>query len=146
MSWNGYWKDTGKLEDLLEANRIVLEGASVERLIEGSVDANSEIVGKVRVQRGAQIINSVVRGPAIIGENTILKDAYIGPFTAVYYGCTIESSEVEHSIVLENSCIIDVGARIEDSLIGKNVRVSRTKRKPAALRLVLGDNSEVSLI
>ena len=143
---DGYWKDTGKLEDLLEANRIVLDGNSVQRLIEGSVDATSEIVGKVHVQRGAQIINSVVRGPAIIGEGTLLKDAYIGPFTAVYYGCKIESSEVEHSIVLENSDIIDVGTRIEDSLIGKNVRVTRSKRKPAALRLVLGDNSEVSLL
>ncbi len=142
----GYWKDTGKLEDLLEANRIVLEGASVQRLIEGTVDADSEIVGKVHVQRGASIINSVVRGPAIIGEDTLLKNAYIGPFTAVYYGCRIESSEVEHSIVLENSEIVDVGTRIEDSLIGKNVRVSRSKRKPAALRLVLGDNSEVSLL
>ena len=140
---DGYWKDTGKLEDMLEANRIVLDG--IERRIEGEIDAHSSALGKVHLQPGARIVNSVVRGPAIIGENSVVENAYIGPFTSIYYGCTVRNSEIEHSIVLENSVIEEIGSRIEDSLIGKNVRVGRTRQKPAAYRLMLGDNSEVSL-
>ena len=140
----GYWKDTGRLEDMLEANRIVLDGLA--RNIEGDVDSASEIIGKVHVQRGAKIFASVVRGPAIIGENTIVRDAYIGPFTSIYHDCLIEGSEIEHSIILEGSTVEKVGVRIEDSLIGKNVKVGRSDKKPLAYRFMLGDNSEVSIV
>jgi glucose-1-phosphate thymidylyltransferase len=140
----GYWKDTGKLEDMLEANRIVLD--TLETEIAGDVDGQSKLVGKVRVAAGARIINSTIRGPVIIGEGTVVENAYIGPFTSVYYGCTIRNCELEHSVVLENSMIVDIEARVEDSLIGKNVRVGRSDLKPRAYRFMLGDNSEVGVV
>jgi glucose-1-phosphate thymidylyltransferase len=139
-----YWKDTGKLEDMLEANRIVLDG--LKACNAGNVDEQSRILGKVQIGAGAQIINSEIRGPAIIGDNTRVENAYIGPFTSVYFGCTIKNCEIEHSIILENSAIVDIDSRIEDSLIGKNVNVGRSDKKPKAYRFMLGDNSEVSVL
>lgn len=141
---DGYWKDTGKLEDMLEANRIVLDG--IVPKIEGDVDSDSSVLGKVHVGSGSQIINSVVRGPAVIGENCVIENAYIGPFTSIYYNCLVRSSEIEHSIVLENSRVEDIHGRIEDSLIGKNVIVGRSEQKPKAYRLMLGDNSQVCVL
>jgi glucose-1-phosphate thymidylyltransferase len=140
----GYWKDTGRLEDMLEANRIILDGLT--RKIEGTVDGDSQIIGKVHIESGAKIIDSVVRGPAIIGKDTVIENAYIGPFTSIYHDCVISGSEVEHSIILEGSKIENVGVRIEDSLIGKNVKVGKTDQKPIAYRFMLGDNSEVSIV
>jgi glucose-1-phosphate thymidylyltransferase len=139
----GWWKDTGRLEDMLEANRFVLDG--VEASCAGEVDERSKLVGKVVVEAGAEIYNSVIRGPAIIGERTKITDSYIGPFTSIYHGCEIRNSELEHSIVLENSKILDVGTKIEDSLIGKEVVIRRTEELPKALRFMLGDRSEVQL-
>lgn len=140
----GWWKDTGKLEDLLEANRLVLE--TIEPKIDGIVDESSTIDGRVVIGSGTEITNSVIRGPAIIGQGCKIASAYIGPFTSVYNRVNISSSEVEHSIILEDSCIHGIGARIEDSLIGKNVTVSKDDGRPRAYRLMLGDNSEVSVI
>ena len=140
----GWWKDTGRLEDMLEANRIVLDGLS--RDVQGKVCEESSLLGKVQVGKGTTITNSVVRGPAVVGENCVIENAYIGPFTSIYYGCTLTNSEIEHSIVLENSSITDIESRIEDSLIGKNVVVGKTDQKPRAYRLMLGDNSQVGLI
>ncbi|TMC45504.1 MAG: glucose-1-phosphate thymidylyltransferase [Chloroflexi bacterium] len=139
----GWWKDTGRLEDMLEANRIVLDG--LEPCVKGTVDASSKLIGKVVVEDGARIVNSTVRGPAIIGAQTRIENSYIGPFTSIYYGVEITGSEIEHSIVLENSRIIDVAVKIEDSLIGKDVVIRRTDAMPRALRFMLGDHSEVEL-
>ena len=139
---DGWWKDTGRLEDMLEANRMILD--DLEHRCAGTADEKTKLVGKVCIEEGAQIVNSVVRGPAIIGKNTIVKDSYIGPFTSIYFGCKIESSEIEHSIILEKSSISDMH-RIEDSLIGKNVKIIRTDKKPKAYRLMLGDNSNVEV-
>ena len=138
----GYWKDTGRLEDMLECNRKVLE--SVEPLVAGTVDAESSLIGRVVVEPGAVIERSVVRGPAIIGRDTVLRDTYVGPFTSIYFGCVLEDTEIEHSIVLEQSTIRGVG-RIEDSLIGKEVEVSPSTALPKAHRLMLGDHSRVSI-
>jgi glucose-1-phosphate thymidylyltransferase len=138
----GYWKDTGRLEDMLECNRKVLEG--VDRDIRGEVDAQSRLIGRVIVAEGAQIIRSTVRGPAIIGAGTRIEDTYIGPFTSIYHSCTISETEIEHSIVLESSTIRRV-SRIEDSLIGKEVEVTPSTDLPRAHRLMLGDHSKVSL-
>jgi glucose-1-phosphate thymidylyltransferase len=139
----GWWKDTGRLEDMLEANRFVLDSIQPENA--GTVDAESKLVGKVVIEAGADIRNSVIRGPAIIGERSKIINSYIGPFTSVYHGCEIRNSELEHSIVLENSKILDVESKIEDSLIGKEVVIRRTDRMPKALRFMLGDRSEVQL-
>jgi glucose-1-phosphate thymidylyltransferase len=140
---DGWWKDTGKLEDMLEANRLVLDG--IEPRIEGTVDAESRIEGRVVIEAGALIERSVIRGPAIIGQRTRIVHAYIGPFTSIMNDVLIKDSEIEHSIVLEGSSITDLANRIIDSLIGKNVRIYREPVKPSAYRFMLGDNSEVGL-
>ncbi len=140
----GWWIDTGKKGDMLEANRLVLE--ELEPLIEGYIDRDSTLVGKVIVERGAEVINSTVRGPAIIGEHTRVINSYVGPFTSIYHHCVIEESEIEHSIVMEHCTIKDLPHRLEDSLIGRNVEVGRSPLKPKAYRLMLGDNSSVGVL
>ena len=138
---DGWWKDTGKLEDMLEANRLILE--TIERRIDGTYDADSRIEGKVNIAAGAVIEKSVIRGPVIIGAGAKISHAYVGPFTAIMNDVEIRDSEIEHSIVLEGSCVHDLGTRIADSLIGKNVKITRMPLKPSAYRFMLGDNSEV---
>jgi glucose-1-phosphate thymidylyltransferase len=138
----GYWKDTGRLEDMLECNRKVLEGFETD--IRGTVDAASRIIGRVVLEDGAVLERSTVRGPAIIGRDTVLRDSYVGPFTSIYHSCTIESTEIEYSIVLAQSTIRGV-SRIEDSLIGKEVEVTPSRDQPRAHRLMLGDHSRVQL-
>jgi glucose-1-phosphate thymidylyltransferase len=139
---DGWWKDTGKLQPLLEGNRLVLE--TIEPGVHGSVDADSVLDGRVVIEEGAVIINSTVRGPAIIGERTRVVNSYIGPFTSVYFDCEIINSELEHSVVLEESTIVDI-ARIADSLIGKQVEIRRSETRPHAVRLMVGDHSVVDL-
>ncbi|MFA5785770.1 MAG: glucose-1-phosphate thymidylyltransferase [Actinomycetota bacterium] len=140
---DGWWKDTGRLEDILEANRIVLDGMESQTL--GTVDEASRLEGKVVVQAGASIEGSVIRGPAIVGEGTVVRGSYVGPFTSIYHHCLVEDSEIEHSVVLEESKIRGM-RRIEDSLIGKQVEVGRSDAKPEAYRLMLGDHSRVGVI
>jgi glucose-1-phosphate thymidylyltransferase len=137
----GWWKDTGKLEDMLEANRLILE--TLDRRVDGKVDEASRIEGKVVIEAGAVVEQSVIRGPAIIGANARIVHAYVGPYTAIMNDVEIRESEIEHSIVLEGSKIHDLGTRVADSLIGKNVKINRIPLKPSAYRFMLGDNSEV---
>jgi glucose-1-phosphate thymidylyltransferase len=140
---DGWWKDTGKLEDMLEANRLILE--TIDRRVDGSVDAESRVEGKVVVEPGAVIEHSVVRGPVVIGARARIVQAYVGPFTSIMNDAEVRESEIEHSIVLEGSSIVNLRTRIEDSLIGKNVRIYRLPVKPSAYRFMLGDNSEVGV-
>jgi len=139
----GWWKDTGKLEDMLEANRMVLSGAL--RRIEGQVDAESSVEGNVVVEAGARIERSVLRGPLVVGAGTVVRASYIGPFTSIGPQCRIEDSEIEHSIVLEASVIEGIGGRIESSLLGRNVRIARSGLRPKAYKFMVGDNSEIQL-
>ncbi len=141
---SGWWIDTGKMEDMLEANRLVLE--IIEPDNRGSVDPASHVNGKVVIEKDAQIVNSTVRGPAIIGERTRIVNSYVGPFTSIYHDCLLQDSEVEHSIVLEHCKIVDVHHRIEDSLIGRNVEITRSPVKPKAYKMMLGDHSKVGII
>jgi len=141
---DGWWIDTGKMEDMLEANRLVLE--SNQSRIEGSVDADSKVNGKVVIEKDAEIINSTVRGPAIIGERTRVVNAYIGPYTSIYHDCLIADCEIEHSIIMEDCKITDIHHRIEDSLIGRNVEIVRSPVKPRAYKMVLGDHSKVGIL
>jgi glucose-1-phosphate thymidylyltransferase len=138
----GWWIDTGKLTPLLEANRLILE--RLEPRIEGKVDDSSSVEGRVVVQAGAEITNSTVRGPAIIGEGARIVDSYVGPFTAIGNECEIVHSEIDHSVVLEQSRIIESG-RITDSLIGKQVEVTRSMQRPRATRLMVGDHCQIDL-
>jgi glucose-1-phosphate thymidylyltransferase len=140
---DGWWKDTGKLEDMLEANRLILD--TLDRRVEGSVDAESRIEGKVVIEAGATVERSVIRGPVIIGRGARIVHAYVGPFTAIMNDVEIQDSEIEYSIVLEGSSIRDLANRVIDSLIGRNVRIYRVPVKPSAFRFMLGDNSEVGL-
>lgn len=140
---DGWWKDTGKLEDMLEANRLVLD--TIEPQVAGSIDAASRVEGKVIVEEGAVLEHSVVRGPAVIGRGARIIGSYIGPFTAIGPGVEIRDTEVEHSIVLEGASIRDLSNRVTDSLIGRNVRIYREPIKPSAYRFMLGDNSEVGI-
>jgi len=139
---DGWWKDTGTLDPLLEGNRLVLE--ALDARIDGTVDATSRTEGRVVVQVGAEVKGSVVRGPAIIGEDTRIIDSYVGPFTSIDHHCEVIEAGIEHSIVLADSRIVGV-ARITDSLIGREVAVTRSARRPGAVRLMLGDHSHVDL-
>ena len=139
----GWWKDTGKLEDMLEANRLILE--TLNRQVDGDVGPECRIEGKVVIEPGAVIEHSVVRGPAIIGTRARITHAYIGPFTSIMNDVEIRGSEIEHSIVLEGSTVTDLANRVVDSLIGRNVRIYRQPVKPSAYRFMLGDNSEVGI-
>jgi glucose-1-phosphate thymidylyltransferase len=138
------WIDTGKKDDMLAANRLVL--ATLERRVEGEVDADSTLVGSVVIEAGASVAGSTVRGPAIIGQGTRLIDAYVGPFTAIGPRCELIRCEIEHSIVLEGSVIRNVDRRIADSLIGREVVVERSPLKPQAIRLMVGDHSLVDVV
>ena len=140
---DGWWKDTGKLEDMLEANRLILD--TIERRIEGTVDRESRVEGKVIVEPDAVVERSVIRGPVIVGARARIVNAFIGPFTSIMNDAEVRDSEIEHSIVLEGSSISNLANRVEDSLIGKNVRIYRLPVKPSAYRFMLGDNSEVGI-
>jgi len=139
----GWWKDTGKKADLLDANRLVLERQS--RDIRGEVDDPHRLIGEVIIEAGARVVGSSIRGPAIIGEGALIENAFIGPFTSIGALATVRTCEVEHSIRLEGASVTDVGSRREDSVVGKGEIVRLSDEKPRALRLMIGDNSEVAL-
>lgn len=139
----GWWKDTGKLEDMLEANRLILE--TLHGKVNAEVDAATRIDGRVEIGKGARVTGSSIRGPAIIGEDTIIENAFIGPFTSIQDHCEIRNSEIEHSIMLRGSKILDLRRRVEDSLIGMNVQISRSDRPPQAYRFLVGDNSKIEI-
>ncbi|MFZ1082582.1 MAG: glucose-1-phosphate thymidylyltransferase [Candidatus Kryptoniota bacterium] len=141
----GWWKDTGKPIDLLEANRLVLENAEARVELDVEVDSHSDIAGRVILQKGCKIINSKVRGPAIIGEGAIIENSYVGPFTSIGPGTQMSNSEVEYSIILRRCKIIDAGLRIEGSLLGNDVEIVRTDGKPRVQRFMIGDQSRVEV-
>jgi len=140
----GWWKDTGKPNDLLEANRLVLD--NITPTIDGSVDNHSTVSGKVVIGKGARIVNSIVRGPAIIGENCVIEDAYVGPFTAVGNNTVIRKSEVEYSIILRDCKILSIGIRLEGSILGNDVEVVEGTGKPRVHRFMIGDQSRVEVV
>ena len=142
----GWWKDTGKLEDMLEANRIVLESLEVPRGANlGEMGRGSRIEGRVQLGAGVEIVDSLVRGPVVIGDGARLEHAFVGPYTSIGERCTLVRCEMENSIVLADSEIRDIPLRIDGSLIGRNVRIVKTDFKPKAYRFMLGDNSEVGI-
>jgi glucose-1-phosphate thymidylyltransferase len=139
----GWWKDTGRLDDMLEANRLILEVA--ERRVDGEL-VDSQVDGRVVVESGARLERTTVRGPAIIGAGARLTDCYIGPYTAVGEDCRIERAEVEHSILLAGSSVVGLEGRMESSLLGRNVHIGRSPRQPRAYRFMVGDNSEIGIL
>ena len=139
---SGWWKDTGQLEDILEANRLVLE--EIEPALDGEL-VDSRVEGRVVIEKGAVLERSLVRGPAIIGAGSRISDAYIGPYTAIAEGVEVSNSEIEHSILLAGSRVTDLGARMEASLLGRDSRLHRGDGLPRTLRLIVGDNSEIAI-
>jgi glucose-1-phosphate thymidylyltransferase len=140
---SGWWKDTGKIEDILDANRLILETISGSN--QGNVDDSSRINGEVVIEKGVVVRNSIIRGPAIIGADSEIFDSYIGPFTSIQNDCKIIQTEIEHSIVLERSEIIGVGSRIDESLIGREVKIYKCPPKPSVFRFMVGDKSEIGI-
>lgn len=138
----GWWLDTGKKDPLLECNRLVLEVLTPRN--DGDVDAATQIEGRVIIGKGAVVRNSRIRGPVVIGEGAKIDHSYIGPFTSLGHDCVVTRSEMEHSVILDRSSIIDI-SRLTDSLIGRDVQVTRSEQKPRALRLMLGDDSKIEL-
>lgn len=139
----GWWKDTGRPEDVLEANRLVLE--DLEHKILGEVDEATQIFGRVHIALGAKVTNSVLRGPIVIGTDTQITNSYIGPYTAIDMRVVIEEAELENSVVLQDSHIVGVSERIDYSLIGRGVQVRPRSTRPRSIRLVLGDKSRVDV-
>ncbi len=139
----GWWLDTGKKDDLLEANRIVLDEFTV-REIAGNVDDASKIYGRVVIEAGAQIVGSTIRGPVVIGRNTQITGSFIGPFTSIGHDCHIVNTVVEHSVILDDARVASV-PRLEDCVLGRKSIVRKSDTQHTALRLMIGDDSEVTL-
>jgi glucose-1-phosphate thymidylyltransferase len=141
---SGWWKDTGQLADMLEANRLVLE--EIETRLEGDIDEASRVEGRVIVEPGATIRGSVVRGPAVIGAGATVEDAYVGPYTSIGENVSIARSEIEHSIVLSGSLVADLDTRMEASLLGREVKLTRSEGRPRTLQMLVGDKSEIRIV
>jgi glucose-1-phosphate thymidylyltransferase len=143
----GWWKDTGQPEDLLEANRLILDRIidTGEPVIQGEVDSQSDVAGKVLVEPGAKIIASTIRGPAVIGTGTVISESYIGPFTSIGLGCEVCRSEVEYSILLEEAKILDAPIRIERSVLGRHTTIVGCASRPRTQRFIVGDQSRIEL-
>jgi glucose-1-phosphate thymidylyltransferase len=141
---SGWWKDTGQLADMLEANRLVLE--ELQTSLDGEIDSESRVEGRVVLEPGAKLTRSVVRGPAVIGAGAEIEDAYIGPYTSIGTGVHVRRSEVEHSIILADSVVEDLETRMEASLLGRNVKLTRSAGPPKTLRLLVGDNCEIKIV
>ena len=139
----GWWKDTGRLDDMLEANRLILD--TLVRQIDGDLH-EAQVDGRVVVEAGARLERATVRGPAIIGAGAVVRDAYVGPYTAIGRHCVIEGAEVEHSILLEGSSVRGLDGRMESSLLGRDVAISRGVRQPRAYRFMVGDKSEIGIL
>lgn len=138
----GWWIDTGKPMDMLEANSFVLDEIKPS-IAPDVVIENSEVDARVTLQPGAKIINSVLRGPTIIGANTVIEDSYVGPYTSIYHDVTVRNCEIERCIILENSEVADIGGVLRDSLIGRNAKVRRNATRPSGIKMNLGDNSSI---
>ncbi len=139
----GWWKDTGRLEDMLEANRLILDNLVAR--VEGEL-IDSQVDGRVVIEAGARLERTRVRGPAVIGADAVLVDCYVGPYTAIGERCKITHAEVEHSILLAGCTVCELDGRMESSLLGRNVTVRRGERQPRAYRFMVGDNSDISIL
>jgi glucose-1-phosphate thymidylyltransferase len=139
----GWWKDTGRLEDMLEANRIVLTGLAGR--VEGEVDSTSRIEGEVVIGKGSRIVSSTLRGPLIVGEDCLIEDSFVGPFTSIHDRVVIRGSEIEHSILLEEAKVLGLRYRMESSLLGRSVEITREDRRPATYRFLVGDMGRIEV-
>jgi glucose-1-phosphate thymidylyltransferase len=140
----GWWLDTGKKDDLLEANRVILD-TCLEHNVEGDVDAQSQIIGRVQIGKGSKVVNCTIRGPVIIGENCHLENCFIGPYTSVADQVTLIQADLEHSVILQGAKVDAIHQRIVDSVIGQRAHVKEALRRPKALRFMIGDDCQIEL-
>jgi glucose-1-phosphate thymidylyltransferase len=140
----GWWLDTGKKDDLLEANRIILDTRLLME-VSGEVDEHSQIIGRVKIGKGTKIINSTIRGPVIIGENCLLENCFIGPYSSIADETILIEADLEHSVILKQSKVLKIQQRIVDSLIGERVELKIAPKRPKAMRFLIGDDSQIEL-
>ncbi len=140
----GWWLDTGKKDDLLEANRIILD-TQITPSVEGEIDDRSQVIGRVKIGAGTKVINSSIRGPAIIGENCYLENCFIGPYSSIANEATLIDADLEHSVILRGAKIERIQQRLVDSVIGRRANLTVASRRPKALRFMIGDDSQVEL-
>jgi len=140
----GWWLDTGKKDDLLEANRIILD-TQITPSVEGEIDDRSQVIGRVKIGAGTKVINSSIRGPAIIGENCYLENCFIGPYSSIANEATLIDADLEHSVILRGAKIDRIQQRLVDSVIGRRANLTVASRRPKALRFMIGDDSQVEL-
>ena len=141
----GWWLDTGKKDDLLEANRIILDrGLKAENL--GDVDDNSQVIGRVKIGRNSKLINCKVRGPVVIGENCHLENCFIGPYSSIADETRLIEADIEHSVILQGAEVVGIHQRIVDSLIGQRAKLTEAPERPRALRFMIGDDSKIELV
>jgi glucose-1-phosphate thymidylyltransferase len=138
-----WWLDTGKKDDFLAANTVVLDDYT-KRDIQGKIDSKSKVSGRVQIHKTAKIVNSSLRGPVVIGKKCEIVNTFVGPYTTIGHGTRVLNSAIEHSVILEK-CHIENIARLEDSLVGREAKVVRGKNQSHALRLLIGDNNVVEV-
>ncbi len=141
----GWWLDTGKKDDLLAANQIILDSC-LDLTIEGEIDAPSKITGRVHIGAGTKIINSTIRGPVTIGENCHIENCFIGPYSSIANQATLIDADIEHSVLLQGAKVVNIHQRIVDSLIGERAQLKPAPQRPKALRFMIGDDSQIELV
>jgi len=146
LQLQGWWLDTGKKDDLLEANRVILDSFVRQPAQEGDVDASSRVIGRVQIGRGTKLINSTIRGPVVIGKNCHIENCFIGPYSSIADGVTLVHADLEHSVLLEGAEVRDVHHRIVDSLIGRRAKITEASQRPKALRFMVSDDSQIGII
>ncbi|WP_448562272.1 glucose-1-phosphate thymidylyltransferase [Trichothermofontia sp.] len=140
----GWWLDTGKKDDLLEANRLILD-SDLTTDIKGDIDAQSQVIGRVHIGAGSKLVNCTVRGPVKIGENCQLENCFIGPYSSIADGVTLQEVDLEHSVILDRASIVGIHQRLVDSVIGQRARLTVAPRRPKALRFLIGDDCQIEL-
>ncbi len=140
----GWWLDTGKKDDLLEANRLILDTYLNTKIL-GEIDTQSHIIGRVQIGANSKIVNTTIRGPVIIGNNCYLENCFIGPYTSIADNTKLIESDIEHSVVLEGAKITGIHQRIIDSVIGQRAQLTTALRRPKALRFMIGDDCQIEL-
>lgn len=142
---HGWWLDTGKKDDLLEANRLILDSCLTTYNV-GEVDTKSQIIGRVQIGTNSKIINSTIRGPVIIGDNCYLENCFIGPYSSIANNSTLIDTDLEHSVILEGAKIAGIDQRIIDSVVGQRAQLTIAPRRPKALRFLIGDDCQIELV
>ncbi|MEL6440391.1 MAG: glucose-1-phosphate thymidylyltransferase [Cyanobacteria bacterium J06621_8] len=141
---SGWWLDTGKKDDLLEANQIILD-TCLESASEGTIDEQSKLSGRVHVGEGTQITNSRIRGPVTIGKNCQITNCFIGPYSSIADDTNLTDIDIEHSVILKGATLEGISSRIVDSLVGERAHLKAAPQRPKALRFMIGDDSKIEL-